>query len=70
MGDLTGDGAKEWAFIDGEGDLEIATTGGQKVSSIPNQSAIQGFAPAPWPGQGALLLTLDGGVVRAHSFEY
>jgi hypothetical protein len=71
MGDLTGEGAKEWAFIDGGGDLEIATTGGQKVSSIPDQSALQGFAIAPRPGQGALLLILDvGGVVRAYSFEH
>jgi hypothetical protein len=69
MGDLTGDGAKQWAFIDGGGDLEIATTGGRKVSSIPNQSAIQGLAIAPRPGLGALL-TLDAGVVRAYSFEH
>jgi hypothetical protein len=70
MGDLTGDGGKEWAFVDGGGDLEIATTGGRKVSSIPNQSAIQRLAIAPRLGQGALLLTLDVGVVRAYSFEH
>jgi len=70
MGDLAGDGAKEWAFVDGGGDLEIATSGGQKVSSIPNQSAIQSMAIAPRQGQGALLLTLDAGVVRAYSFGH
>jgi hypothetical protein len=70
MGDLTGNGAKEWAFMDGSGDLVIATTRGQKVSSIANQSAIEGFAIAPRPGQGALLITLDSGVVRACSFQH
>jgi hypothetical protein len=70
MGDLTGDGINEWAFIDGSGDLVIATTGGQKVCSIANQSAIQGLAIAPQPGRGALLLTLDSGVVRAYFFQH
>jgi outer membrane protein assembly factor BamB len=68
-GDLKGDGTQQWVFMDGGGDLVIATAGGLKVSSIPNQSRIQGFAIAPRPGQGALLLTLDGGVVRAYSFQ-
>jgi hypothetical protein len=69
MGDLKGDGTKQWVFVDGSGDLVIATTSGQKVSSISNQSSIQGVAVAPRSGQGALLLTLDGGVVRAYSFQ-
>jgi hypothetical protein len=68
LGDFKGDGAKEWAFMDGAGDLVIATTGGLKVSSIPNQNSIQGFAVATRPGQKALLLTLDAGVVQAYSF--
>jgi hypothetical protein len=68
MGDLKGDGTQQWAFLDGGGDLVIATTAGLKVSSIPNQSRIQGCAIAPQPGRGALLLTLDGGAVRAYSF--
>jgi hypothetical protein len=68
MGDLKGDGTRQWAFIDGAGDLVIATTDGLKVSSIPNQSRIQGFAIAPRTGQGGLLLTLDAGVVSAYSF--
>jgi hypothetical protein len=68
LGDLKGDGAKEWAFVDGGGALVIATTGGLMVSSIPNQSSLQGLAIAPRPGQGGLLITLDGGSVRARSF--
>jgi len=70
MGDLKGDGTKQWVFLDGAGDLVMVTAGGLKVSSIPNQSRIQGLAIAPRPGQGGLLLTLDGGVVRAHSFGH
>jgi hypothetical protein len=68
MGDLKGDGTRQWAFVDGVGDLVIVTTGGLKVSSIPMQSGIQGMAIAPRPGRGSILLTLFGGVVRAYSF--
>jgi hypothetical protein len=68
MGDLKGDGTRQWAFLDGAGDLVMATTQGLKVSSIPNQRRIQGLAIAARPGKGDLLLTLDGGVVRAYSF--
>jgi hypothetical protein len=68
MGDFKGDGTHQWAFLDAGADLVIVTTGGLKVSSILKQSRIQQFAVAPRPGQGALLLTLDGGVVRAYSF--
>jgi hypothetical protein len=68
MGDFKGDGTPQWAFLNGGGDLVIATTSGLKVSSIPNQSRIQGFASARRAGRGAILLTLDGGVVRAYSF--
>jgi hypothetical protein len=70
LGDFAGDGAKEWAFIDGSGDLVIATTGGQKLASIPTPSTIGGFSIAPRQGQGALLLTLDNGVVQAYSFQH
>jgi hypothetical protein len=70
LGDLKGDGARQWAFLDGSGDLVIATAGGLKVSSIPNQGAIQGLAIAPRRGQGGLLLTLSGGVARAYAFGH
>jgi hypothetical protein len=68
--DFTGDGTNEWAFIDGSGDLVIATTGGQKVASIPTPATIEGFAVATRSGQGALLLTLDSGVVQAFTFQH
>jgi hypothetical protein len=72
MGDFVGDGAKEWAFIDGTGDIVIATTSGQKIASVPLKGAgpgiSQGFATAPRAGQGCLLVILDGGVVKAYSF--
>jgi hypothetical protein len=70
LGDFSGDGAKEWAFMDGSGDLVVASAGGQKVASLAIPSSIQGIATAPRTGQGALLLTLDGGVVRAYSFGH
>lgn len=68
MGDFKGDGSQQWAFLDGAGDLVIATTGGLKISSLANQSRIEGFAVAPRKGEGALLLILKGGVVTAYSF--
>jgi hypothetical protein len=68
MGDLKGDGTKQWVFLDGAGNLVVVTTGGLKVSSIPNQSRIQGLAIASRKGTRGLLLTLDSGVVRAHCF--
>ena len=67
-GDFKGNGTQQWAFLDGAGDLVIVTSGGLKVSSIPNQNSVQSCASAPRSGQGALLLTLNGGVVRAYSF--
>jgi len=69
LGDFTGNGTNEWGFIDGSGDLVIATIGGQKVASIPVSNTIEGFAVAPRNGQGALLLTLDNGVMQAWSFQ-
>ena len=53
MGDLKGDGTRQWAFLDGAGDLVMATTQGLKVSSIPNQRRIQGLAIAARPGKVA-----------------
>ncbi len=70
LGDLAGDGAKEWAFVDGSGDLVIVTTSGQKVSSIPLQGPIQGLGIAPRPGQGSVLVILDGGVAQAYTFGH
>ncbi len=70
LGDMLGDGAKEWAFVDGSGDVLIATTGGKKVASVPLPGPIQGLAVAARPGQGAILVLLDGGVVKAYSFEH
>jgi hypothetical protein len=70
IGDLTGDGAREWAFVDGSGNVLIATTSGQQVSSVPLAGPIQGLAVAARPGQGALLLLLDGGAVQAYSFGH
>ena len=64
-GDIKGDGTQAWAFIDGAGELIIAATAGQKISSIAPAKAAADFAIAPRRGQGGLLLTLNNGVVQA-----
>ena len=68
-GDLEGDGALDWAFIDGAGNLVIANSGGEKISAITNEKHVQTFAIAPRPGQGGVLVTLDNGNVKAFDFQ-
>jgi peroxiredoxin len=69
VGDLIGDGTREWAFIDGTGSLVIATSNGQKLSSIAQAKEFAGFAIASRPGQGGILITLANGSVQAYTFQ-
>ena len=69
VGDLKGDGTQEWAFIDGSGNLVIATPDGQKISSIAKAKDFAGFAIASRPGQGGILITLANGTVQAYAFQ-
>lgn len=68
-GDLEGHGALDWAFIDGAGNLVIANSGGEKISSIAHQRHIESFAIAPRHGQGGVLVTLANGTVQAYVFQ-
>jgi hypothetical protein len=68
-GDFKGDGTTQWVFLDGTGDLVLATTDGKKAGWIPKQSRILGLAVAPRPGQGDLLLILQGVQVQAYSWK-
>jgi hypothetical protein len=68
-GDLKGDGSTQWVFIDGSGDLVVATPGGEKISSIANQKGIEDFAVASRAGQGGLLMTLSHGTITAYQLQ-
>jgi len=68
-GDLKGDGALEWAFIDGSGSLVVATTKGQKIASIPHAKGLTGYAIVSRPGQSGLLISLANETVQAYTFE-
>jgi hypothetical protein len=69
-GDMLGDGAKEWALIDGNGSLVIATTNGTALASIPQMKDVADFAIASSESRGVagLLLTLRFGQVTAYDF--
>ena len=69
VGDITGDGNPEWAFLDGAGNLVIATPEGQKISSIAHAAKFSRFAIASRPGKSGVLITLDGGTVTACAFQ-
>jgi hypothetical protein len=69
-GDLKGDGSMQWVFLDGAGDLVIATPAGQKIASISSQKSLQSFSVAPRvAGQSGLLITLDHGNVTAYALQ-
>ena len=69
IGDVKGDGTQEWAFIDGSGNLVIAASSGQKISSIAQAKEFANFAIASRPGQGGILITLANGTVQAYTFQ-
>ena len=68
-GDIEGNGAQDWAFIDGSESLVIATPNGQKISAIPHAAGLSTFTIASRPGQSGLLITLDGGTVKVYAFK-
>jgi hypothetical protein len=69
VGDLKGDGTQEWAFIEGSGNLVIAASSGQKISSVAHAKEFASFAIASRPGQGGTLITLANGTVQAYAFQ-
>lgn len=69
-GNLKGDASMQWVFLDGAGDLVIATPAGQKIASIPGQKSLESFSVAPrTAGQGGLLVTLNHGNVTAYALQ-
>ena len=69
VGDLQGDGTADWAFVDGSGDLVIATPNGQKISAVAHAKEFTSFAIAAQPGKSGVLITLGNATVQACSFQ-
>ena len=69
IGDLKGDGTQMWAFVDGSGNLVIASSSGQKISAIAQAKEFACFAIASRPHQNGVLITLANGTVQAYAFQ-
>jgi len=68
-GDIKGDGTMEWAFMDGSGNLVIASPSGQRISTIPHAKEWTSFAIASRPGKSGVLVALAKGAVQAYAFQ-
>ena len=68
-GDIDQDGIKDWAFIDGTGDLIIANSQGEKLSSVSSMLNIDSFLILPLNEGGGQLITTNGKAISAYSFS-
>jgi len=68
-GDLDGDGIPDWVFIDGNGDLVIANSRGEKISAIPDSKSLERFIVVPRKEKGGLLVTLSGQKLTVYEFS-
>jgi hypothetical protein len=67
-GDVNGDGVREWCFVDASGALVLATVEGKKLGALP-AGPIQGFTVVPVREGRALVVVLQGGNLKAYSFQ-
>ena len=68
-GDIKGDGMMEWAFLDGSGNLVIASPSGEKISTIAHAKEWGSFAIASQPGKSGVLVALAKDTVQAYAFQ-
>jgi len=68
-GDVDGDGASEWAFVDSAGDLVLVSAAGEKLAAIPGFSGASGFVIVSDVNGRGQLITLSSGALRAFSFQ-
>ena len=67
-GDMDGDGRKDWAFLEANGDLVIATSDGTKLAFLPAQKGIEGFSICSGLNGGALV-TMSKGKIGSYSLS-
>jgi peroxiredoxin len=66
--DMDGDGRKDWAFLEANGDLVIATSDGTKLASLPAQKEIEGFLICSGLNGGELV-TMSKGKISSYSLS-
>jgi hypothetical protein len=67
-GDMDGDGRKDWAFLEANGDLVIATPDGTKLAFLPAQKGIESFLICSGINGGALV-TMSQGKISSYSLS-
>ncbi len=67
-GDMDGDGRKDWAFLEANGDLVIATSDGTKLAFLPDQKGIEGFSFCSGLN-GCALVTMSKGEINSYSLS-
>lgn len=67
-GDVNGDGVPEFAFLEADGGIAIASAGGVRLGRIPDQKNIDYFTIAAFRPDGARLVTLQGETLTAYTF--
>jgi peroxiredoxin len=67
-GDMDGDGRKDWAFLEANGDLVIATSDGTKLAFLPEQKGIEGFLICSGLN-GGTLVTMSKGQINSYSLS-
>jgi peroxiredoxin len=66
--DMDGDGRKDWAFFEANGDLVIAASDGTKLAFLPAQKGVEGFLICSGLNGGALV-TMSKGEISLYSLS-
>jgi peroxiredoxin len=67
-GDIEGDGRKDWAFFEANGDLAVAAADGTKLASLPAKKNIEGFLICSGLSGGELI-TMSKGTISSYSLS-
>jgi len=67
-GDMDGDGRKEWAFLEANGDMVIASSDGTKLAFLPEQKGVDGFLICSGLNGGALV-TISKEEINSYSLS-
>ena len=68
-GDMNGDGAREWIFIDVTDELVVVTAAGEKLAALSAPGNLDAFCVMQGRDGRGLLVTLHSGNVQAYAFE-
>src|SRR5262249_31091936 len=68
-GDVDGDGAPDWAFLENGARLVLVTASGEHLADVPVESGQSSFGIVTVPMQRGLLISLAAGKVNAYRFD-